>query len=179
LIQLLAILVGLLCSDVGATDQPPEVLRKALQRELDIVEQNPEQYYLIVNLFSKIIDLKAGARILFSAPIESVSTSGNQPVVAAVFERTISPHINIPSFAGSARLADRRLPLDFVGRLIEGPRKFDRLYFRPGLMIESGQTSTPIAVTRLQVSGDDLKSLSSAMAPATPAILMQPVLSTQ
>jgi hypothetical protein len=173
--RLLTTLV-VLWAQAEATNPPPEILRVALQQELEIVQQDPEQYYLIVDLFSNVIELKAGARILLSASIREAAGISNKSVITSIFEGTISPHIRLRSFAGSRRLADRRLPLDFVGRLIEGPRKSDRLYFQPGLLIESGHT-VAARVTRVQISGSELKSLSSAMVRGTPAILMQPVLS--
>ena len=170
-------IVAVLWAQVEATNPPPDLLRVALQQELKIVQQDPEQYYLIVDLFLNVIELKAGARILLSASVREATGISKKSIITSIFEETISPHIRLRSFAGSRRLADRRLPLDFVGRLIEGPRKYDRLYFQPGLLIESGHTAAG-QITRVQISGSDLKSLSSAVVIGMPAILMQPVLST-
>lgn len=158
-----------------ASEPPPEILRIALQHELDIVATDREKYYLIVDLFSGVIHLKAGGRTLLTTPIEGASTSLDQPVARADFERSIPPHSALQAFKSSRRLADRRLPLDFVGRLIEGPRKSDRLYFPPSLLIESGLANALPEIMHVKVSGQDLKSISSAMKLGLPAILIQPV----
>jgi hypothetical protein len=169
---LLLIVVSLLSS--ADAEMPLPIERRALQSELDLAQQDPDRYYLLVNLFKNTVALKASGRVLLDAPIESVRAPDTDSTVSVRTCRSvISPSLPLAAFPGS-RLAGRRLPLDFVGRLIEGPRKHDRLYFGHALMIVSPGSPYASDVTCVEISGEDMKSLSSAIEIGTPALLIRP-----
>ncbi len=151
---------------------PLPTQRQALEHELEIVQKTPDRYYLVIDLFARTVILKAGGKALLSAAIlEAHTTDITLGATTLTYRQTLSPHTQISAQQGR-RLAGRRLPLDFVGRLIEGPRKNDRLYFEPPLQIGSTRTPRPDNTPYVIISGDDLKSLSSAIDTTTIAILL-------
>ena len=153
---------------------PLPVERRALLSELDLAQQDPDRYYLLVNLFKNTVALKASGRVLLDVSIASVRALDTDSTVSVrTCKSVITPSVPLAAFPGT-RLARRRLPLDFVGRLIEGPRKHDRIYFGPALMIVSPGSPYPLDVTCVEVSGEDMKSLSSAIEVGTPALLIRP-----
>jgi hypothetical protein len=167
------LIVVSLLSSVDA-EFPLPVERRALQSELDLAQQDPDRYYLLVNLFNNTVVLKAGGRVLLDVPIESVrALDADSTDFVLICKSVIPPNLPLAAFPGT-RLAGRRLPMDFVGRLIEGPRKQDRIYFGPALMIVSPGSPYPPDVTCVEVSGEDMKSLSSAIEIGTPALLIRP-----
>ena len=145
--------------------------RDALEAELELASRDTLRYYLIVDTAQRRVDLKAGGNTLHSAGILSQSLSDSESVVTHRLVQTIRPGSRLPE-QGRNRLAGRRLPLDFVGRLIEGPRKVDRLYFHPSFMIGSDRTPRPRGVPYVLLSGQDLKSLSSAVDTTTTAVVI-------
>ena len=172
LLILFLIIPNLASSQSGVI--PYSVERTALETELGIARPAPERYYLVVDLYAKAISLKAGGRELMTAAVtESHTEDVSAPVTTYYYSQRISPHVPIASQAGN-RLAGRRLPLDFAGRLIEGPRRHDRLYFEPALVICSERAPHTGSVPYILISGVDLKSLSSAVDATTAAILINP-----
>jgi hypothetical protein len=154
--------------NLGAEQPERQIL--ALQRELALAKASPSQYYLTINIPDKTVLLKAGGRELMSSSI--VQTNGiPDEAISFVYRETCPPHSPLAGQRGT-RLAGRRLPLNFVGRLIEGPTKYDRLVFEPELVIGSDRSPVPDGVPHILVSGDDIKSLSSAVDSATIAILI-------
>ena len=168
---LLALFLTILSVE-GTTTPPLRTQREALERELTVAKEAPDRYYLVIDFFAETITLKAGGKALFSAAIvEARADEMEAGVTSLQYLQTLSPHSKIPAQQGE-RLAGRRLPLDFVGRLIEGPRKSDRLYFVPAFVIESTRAPRPNDTPCAVVSGEDLKSLSSAIDTTTIAILL-------
>ena len=169
----LLLTLSLVILSVEVSSAPPlPTLKQALEKELAVAREAPNRYYLIIDLFARTITLKAGGKALFSAAILDARTAGIDVAVTSLqYRQTLSPHSKLSSQEGG-RLAGRRLPLDFVGRLIEGPRKNDRLYFEPAFVIGSMRTPRPNDIPYAVVSGDDLKSLSSAIDTTTIAILL-------
>lgn len=147
-------------------------LADALEAEIALVREAPDRYYLTIDTAAGVVTLKAGGRTLHVARILDADTYALPAgVVSMKHAGTIPPHAPYASRPG--RLGDHRLPLDFVGRLIEGPRTHDRLYFSPPLVVGSPRVPRPVAGTPwIVLGGDDVKSLSSAVDPGTPVILL-------
>ena len=150
-------------------------LVRALRAELEFATEEPDRYYFVIDLEERSIWLKAGGKELMTAAILSSRVSGlPRGAVTLSYKQTCPPHSAISSQLGS-RLAGRRLPLDFVGRLIEGATRYDRLMFSPTLMIGSDRSPVPGESPYILVSGEDIKSLSAAVDSASIAIVRHPV----
>jgi hypothetical protein len=145
----------------------------ALEIELDLVTRSPEAYYLVIDLAQARVDLKSGARLLRSAPVLGVS---QQPGAPAGTRRCtyvgLVPPVTPDPGAQGLRLGGRRLPLDFSGRLTEGPRHRSRLWFCGGLVLQSVDTVCPDSAACVGLDGPDIKALGSALQPGAAAILV-------
>ena len=164
----------LLCLSTSSSSQQTresrlDTRRQLLEQEILLAQSDPNRYYLVADLAEGRIDLKAGARLLNRWTILAV-----QPTQAGVsrltFEQHIEPVTHEPG-PTRGRLGGRVLPLDFRGRLIEGPRAASRLYFSPTFLIQ-GNFPFQSDVAGAVLSGGDIKSLASALTPGTPAILI-------
>ena len=137
-------------------------------RKSCFAQSDPNRYYLVADLAEGRIDLKAGARLLNRWTILAV-----QPTQAGVsrltFEQHIEPVTHEPG-PTRGRLGGRVLPLDFRGRLIEGPRR-PLGYIFPNVP-DSGQLPVPIGCGRGSPVRWGYQSLASALTPGTPAILI-------
>ncbi|MBS13158.1 MAG: hypothetical protein CME19_16310 [Gemmatimonadetes bacterium] len=161
----------LLLSALVSATPPPGVEQKALRQELQWAKASEERYYLVLDLYRGNLDLKAGGRLLMRARIQDYSETLPAEVSVFTFTESWSPNVPTESHRGH-RLGNRRLPLDFVGRLIEGPTTHDRLLFAPPFLIASDHLPRPRQTPHVTVSGKDLKSISAAIEAGTQAILI-------
>ena len=168
----LALTLGLLATMIGTlraqVPSHPSILAQALALEVDLA-QDPDRYYLIVDLSEHFIDLKAGARRLKRWKLLDSLYDG-APVTLMTFKQHLAPSTPEPG-PSRGRIGGRSLPLDFKGRLTEGPRSTSRLYFQPPFLIQGGLPSRP-QLNHAVLSGQDIRSLTSALEPGTPAILI-------
>ena len=147
--------------------------KKALELEVRLARKNPNAYYLVIDLPSRKVFLKAGAHILRSCAIQkyrltgALSRSSSQLRMIA----RLDPVSAEPGNTG-LRLRGRRLPLDFSGRLIEGPRGRSRLYFSRALLIQPHEFSVPARTGGIVLDSSDIKALDSALQPGSTAILI-------
>ena len=144
--------------------------REALVRELDHVKTAPDDFYLIIDLSSKQIHLKARGNVLRKCPILSLSPTEERHTQNYRFVKRIDP-ISIEPGNANLRLRGRSFPFDFSGRLIEGPRHRSRLYFAPNLVIRTDGISTG-ATPHITLSPVDIKALGSALRPGNIAIFI-------
>ena len=150
--------------------------KAALELELDLVRADGEAYYLIVDAIAGEVRLKSGARLLRTCPIAKgrvMRELGRQCRLLTMANR-IDPFTPEPGNDG-LRLRGRRMPLDFIGRLIEGPREASSLYFVPSLLLQPADLPPPDEISYLQLSGHDIKALGSALSPGSRAVLVPPV----
>jgi hypothetical protein len=147
--------------------------KQALELEICFAGKNPDAYYLVIDLPSRKVFLKTGAHILRSCAVRkyrltrALSRSSSQLQMIA----RLDPVSAEPGNTG-VRLRDRRLPLDFSGRLIEGPRGRSRLYFSPALLIQPRGFSVPARTGGIVLDSSDIKALDSALYPGSTAILI-------
>ncbi len=147
--------------------------KQALELEVRFAKKNPDAYYLVIDLPSRKVYLKAGAYILRSCAIQkylltgALSRSSSQLQMIA----RLDPVSAEPGNSG-LRLRGRRLPLDFSGRLIEGPRGRSRLYFSPALFIQPHEFPVPARTCGIVLDSSDVKALDSALYPGSTAILI-------
>ena len=102
--------------------------------------------------------------ILNMSPIEERHTQNHS------FVNRIDP-ISVEPGNANLRLRGRLFPLDFSGRLIEGPRHYSRLYFAPNLVIRADGISTG-TTPHITLSPLDIKALGSALRPGNIAIFI-------
>lgn len=176
-----AILIALSIPSVpaGAGSAPDSLERtllyrkQALDLELRFVSKNPDAYYLVIDLPTRKVYLKAGAHILRVCAIldyrlaKAPNPSSSQLRMIA----RLDPHSVEPGNSG-LRLRGRRLPIDFSGRLIEGPRSRSRLYFSPSLLIQPYEFPLPDRTFCIALVSSDIKALDSALRPGSTAILV-------
>ena len=159
--------------------QPPVFGRDAIalqnQRDALILELDQAQtaeFYLIIDLAAKRVHLKAKGNILRTCPILNLSPTSAEHPQTYRFARRVDP-ISVEPGNANLRLRGRLLPLDFFGRLIEGPRRRSRLYFAPALVIQASGMSTD-TTPQIALSPEDIKALGSALRPGNAAILIPP-----
>lgn len=145
----------------------------ALELELQFAQENPNVYYLVIDLPSRKVYLKAGAHVLRACAIKEYRFSGALPrssyrlrMIARLDPLSVEP--GNPGL----RLRGRRLPLDFSGRLIEGPRARSRLYFSPSLLIQPAEFPLPAKSGVIVLDSSHVKALGSALQPGSTAILV-------
>jgi len=148
----------------------------ALKSELQLVREFPGAFYLIVDLSTNTLDLKAGANILRSCKISGYNLSSHSfsETRTLRFSNRIDPHSPEPGNTGLRHRA-RRMPIDFVGRLTEGPRLISKLYFTPSFLIQPQDLTAPENVSYVIIDGKDIKALGSALHPGDSAILVPPL----
>lgn len=149
---------------------------QALRLELLHVRENPDAYYLVIDFPSRSVYLKAGAHVLRVCAIQHYRLAGALSLSSSrlrLIDR-LDPHSIEPGNSG-LRLRGRRLPIDFSGRLIEGPRDRSRLYFSPALLIQPHELPLPAGAFGIGLVSSDIKALDSALRPGSAAILVPPV----
>ena len=144
--------------------------REALVRELDQVKTSPDDFYLIIDLPSKQIHLKSQGNMLRMCPILNMSPIEERHTQNYNFINRIDP-ISVEPGNANLRFRGRLFPLDFSGRLIEGPRHHSRLYFAPNLVIRADGISTG-TTPHITLSPLDIKALGSALRPGNIAIFI-------
>lgn len=178
----------LLASSPGAAEQAdaepePSAQKRALWRkktaleiEYRLVRTDPEAYYLVIDLPAGEVVLKAGGRLLRTCPIRiwGLAPHTRRKTLLCHMANRIDPVTPEPGNHG-LRLRGRRLPLDFIGRLIEGPREASRLYFSPSLLIQPVGSPTSPNLDHLELGRRDIKALGSALQPGNAAILIPPL----
>ncbi|MDE2998888.1 MAG: hypothetical protein OXU79_07410 [Gemmatimonadota bacterium] len=150
--------------------------KQALHLELRFVSENPNANYLVIDLPSRNVYLKAGAHVLRVCAIQHYRLAGAfrlSPSQLRMIDR-LYPHSVEPGNSG-LRLRGRRLPIDFSGRLIEGPRGRSRLYFSPALLIQPHELPLPAGAIGIALVSSDIKALDSALGPGSAAILVPSV----
>lgn len=164
-----------LSPESGSQDWILSQRKAALQMELDLVRATPDAYYLVVDVPAREVHLKCRARLLrtcrivgHTLPIESHGVSR----LLRLSER-IDPFTPEPGNEG-LRLRGRSLPLDFLGRLVEGPRRASQLYFRPSLLIHPSHLPLPGSINHIVLDGSDVKALGSALDRGSPAVWIPP-----
>jgi len=146
---------------------------EALRLEHHIVVSESEAYYLVINLETMQADLKSEARLLRSAPVLAFSGNVRQELGTQQyrFARLIAPVTPEPGAEG-LRLGGRQLPMDFSGRLTEGPRRRSRLYFSDGLLLQPLDAVCPDGCLCVRLGDPDIKAFGSALQPGASAILI-------
>ena len=147
--------------------------KAALELELHLVQTDPVAYYLVVDLPAREVHLKSGAHLLRTCPVEDYRLAPGAKTGLLRMVNRIDPFTPEPGSDG-LRLRGRALPLDFVGRLIEGPRRISRLYFSPSMLLQPADLPAPRNVGYLKLDGGDIKALGSALPPGSAAILIPP-----
>ncbi len=147
--------------------------KQALELELEFARKNPSAYYLVIDLPSRKVYLKAGAHILRACAIKEYRLTGALPRSSSRLRMIarLDPVSVEPGNSG-LRLRGRRLPLDFSGRLIEGPRARSRLYFSPSLLIQPAEFPHPAKSGVIVLDSSHIKALGSALQPGGTAILV-------
>ena len=147
--------------------------KQALDLELRFVSKNPDAYYLVIDLPTRKVYLKAGAHILRVCAIQNyrLAEASNPSSSQLQMIARLDPHSVEPGNSG-LRLRGRRLPIDFSGRLIEGPRGRSRLYFSPSLLIQPYEFPLPDRTFGIALVSSDIKALDSALRPGSTAILV-------
>ena len=150
--------------------------KQALELELRFVSENPNAYYLVIDLPSRKVYLKAGAHILRICAVQNYRLAGALSLLPSQLRMIvrIDPHTVEPGNSG-LRLRGRRLPIDFSGRLIEGPRGRSRLYYSPALLIQPHVLPLPAGTFGIALDSSDVKALDSALRPGSAAILIPTV----
>ena len=146
--------------------------KTALELEISLVQKHPDAYYLVLDIPAGQIELKSGANLLHTCPISGGSIQA--PVQYYRFTNRIDPQTPEPG-NGGLRHRGRRLPLDFVGRLVEGPRRASCLYFTPPLILKARDVPSPAHIPHLELSGADVKALGAALQSGSRAILIPPI----
>lgn len=147
--------------------------KQALELELQFAQKDPNAYYLVIDLPSRKVYLKAGAHILRACAIKDYRFTGALPRSSSQLRMIarLDPVSVEPGNPG-LRLRGRRLPLDFSGRLIEGPRARSRLYFSPSLLIQPTEFPLPSNSGAIVLDSSHIKALGSALQPGSVAILV-------
>lgn len=149
--------------------------KTALEAEFRLTQADLKTYYLVIDLPAKKVDLKAGARLLRTCPIQSygfVPRAYRETLLLKLVNR-IDPFTPEPGNHG-LRHRGRRFPQDFIGRLIEGPRETSRLYFSPSLLVQPVGLPPTRHMNHLNLNGDDIKALGTALRAGSAAILIPP-----
>ncbi len=144
--------------------------REALVRELDQIKTAPGEFYLIIDIPSKQIHLKSQGNVLRTCSILNLSPRKESHTQNYRFVTRIDP-ISVEPGNANLRLRGRLFPLDFSGRLIEGPRHRSRLYFAPNIVIRADGVSTS-DIPHITLSPVDIKALGSALRPGNIAIFI-------
>ena len=162
-------------SDSPARIRALQQEKAVLEIELRLVRTDPEACYLVIDLSAGEICLKLGARLLSTCSVRGYRAAQESriPLLFRMVTR-IDPFTPEPANRG-LRLRGRRQPLDFIGRLIEGPGERSRLYFSPRLVIQPVGLPAPPGIDCLELEGGDIKSLGSALQPGNGAILIPPL----
>ena len=160
----------------SAPDSLEQALRyrkQALELELQFAKKYPNAYYLVIDLPSRNVYLKAGAHVLRACAIREYRFTGASPQSSFQLRMIarLDPVSVEPGNFG-LRLRGRRLPLDFSGRLIEGPRARSRLYFSPHLRIQPPEFPLPAMSGVIVLDASHIKALGSALQPGSTAILV-------
>ena len=154
--------------------EPDLLSRKlALESELRYARAHPSEFYLIIDLQKLVVHFKSGGDLLKISPIPEYHLPPLQDPVDPVhtLSTKISPGTPEPGNDG-LRLRGRKLPLDFMGRLVEGPRKATRLYFTPSLLLQSKMVPVDRKSRWIFLPGEDLKAMAAALSPGSVAILI-------
>jgi len=147
--------------------------KRALESELQFAREYPSEFYLIIDLQELVVHLKSGGDLLKSSPIPGYYFPSLQHRINPIRTLSSKIHPGTPEPGNDGlRLRGRMLPLDFVGRLIEGPRKATRLYFTPSLLLQSEAVPVDRKVGWIMLSGVDLKAVAAALRPGSVAILI-------
>jgi len=151
----------------------------ALRTELSETVANPRGYYLVIDIPASVVQLKSGARTLRSCPIvaHSFGPGARRTTRTHTVTGVVPPVTAEPGNAGQ-RLRGRRLPLDFMDRLVGGPRRASRLYLSPRLLLQPDWLPTPNGLSTVSLRGPDLKALGSALARGATAIVVPPLPAT-
>lgn len=139
--------------------------RNALQLEYDLVQSSPATYYIVIDFPSQELYLKADANLLRTCKINQ--SAGQIPHKTQLF--TLQMHIEPYTPIASAQ---RLLPLDFSGRLTNGPKHRSQLYFTPPLLMQSAGLPKTTHIPTIQLSDQDIKALASALTTNNNAILI-------
>jgi hypothetical protein len=153
---------------VNAEPGPLQNKKSALQFEVDLVQQSPATFYLVIHFPVGETHLKSDANLLRTCKILGVF--GTLPTQTQ--QLSLHTHI-LPQTSEPKRISrSRPLPLDFAGRLSRGPKHRSRLYFVPSFIIQSVDLPIPHKMPGVQLSNRDIKALASAIDKHTPAILL-------
>ena len=147
---------------------------RALEREYEVVSRDPERYYLVIDLPAGNVDLKSGARLLRRSRVRSVTVGRPQSDTSLHRYRQNVPPVTPEPGTRSLRLGGQRVPLDFWGRLTEGPRQRSRLCFDGGLILQPDGPACSDTGFCVVLNGSDIKSLGSGLSRGAPAILIPP-----
>ena len=153
--------------------------KKALELELRYVSENPDAFYLVIDHPSRKVCLKAGAHVLRVCAIQKVRVSDALSLSSSELRMIVRLHpYSVEPGNSGLRLRGRRLPIDFSGRLIEGPRSRSRLYFSPAMLIQQHELPLPAGIFGIALKSSDVKALDSALGPGSTAILIPTVVFT-
>jgi len=162
--------------DSAAIERALRQRKAALELEIRQIQTDREAYYLIIDLSGKAVHLKSSANLLRTCPVQNyrlLPRMPDGPMLLHMVNR-VHPVTPIPG-ERRRRLRGRRLPVDFVGRLVEGPREATRLYLTPSLVIQPTGLSSPSGCSHLELQPADVKALASALQPGNAAILIPPM----
>jgi hypothetical protein len=158
----------LLISPIHAETNPLQNKKEALQLELNLVQQAPATYYLIIDFTAKEVHLKADANLLRTCTILGSFGIKHTQTEELILNKLITPQTSEPSVISRRR----PLPLDFSGRLTTGPKHRSRLYFAPTFLVQSADLPTSNHIPGIRLSNPDIKALASALVPSSKAILI-------
>ncbi len=147
--------------------------KRSLDLELRQIETDWNAFYLIIDLSSRIVHLKSGGRLLRTSSVKDFQVQSLLETQLCRMVSRIDPVTPEPGNDG-LRLRGRLLPLDFAGRLIEGPRERSVLYFAPAVILQPMGFPAPAHFNSVELDGGDLKALGSAIRPGDVAILIPP-----
>lgn len=145
--------------------------KRALELELQYVEARPGAYYLVIDLPSAQVELKADANLLRTCPIRGLTDNLPQSTRPLIFRERLDPFTVEPGNAG-LRHRGRLFPLDFIGRLLEGPRAHSRLFFSPALLLQAPELPRDAKTPTVLLDGEDIKALGAALQQGAAAILI-------
>ena len=158
--------------DSVGTKRALENRLRGLELEYGIASRHPEAYYLVVDLAEETVELKAGARLLRRAQVEAVTDGSGQTETRLLRYRQPAPPVTPDPGTHALRLGGRHVPLDFWGRLTDGPRQRSRLCFDGGLVIQPRDIACVPPSLCVGLNAADLKSLGSALSSGASAILI-------
>lgn len=162
--------------DSTAIEKALRYRKVALELEIQQIQTDRDAYYLTIDLSGKAVHLKSSANLLRTCPVQNyrlLPRAQGGPMLLHIVSRV---HPVTPIHGDRRlRLRGRRLPVDFVGRLIEGPSEASRLYLTPSLVIQPAGLSSPSGCSHIELKPDDIKALASALQPGNAAILIPPM----